>query len=504
VSALHISEPRISGHRISKPCISVVVATHNRPRALRCALESVRRQTFDDWEVVVIGDHCTDCTPDVVASFADPRFRYVDLARNIGEQSGPNNIGIHLTQAPLIAFLNHDDLWFPDHLQVAHEGIVATGADLVFTASLNVQPTEQAVDVDRLVVTLESVGRDGAYDPADVGCIIPASTWLVRRDALASLRGWRNARDTHGVPSQELLFRLARRGCRLRSVPAVTVMTIPSGVRRGSYAGDHADEQEAMLPRLGDADLRLRLIAGDPRTTAAGAARSRRATSRRTRLWSRTLRLAPLLGRSAHELEYRFRRRGARGKYIRSLRQIRGLLDHRVGAGDHERVRFAESRRHGTFHLGARHSCATDGQGVRYLTAGWAAPETWGVWNDGTEAQLAFDLAPIPRTAVSVELDVRAFLPPGLAHQRLTARVAGRTVGALCLDGAHPAARWSIDVPPDLSERRPLVIELELPDATSPAATTGTPDHRQLAIGLAGIRITAAGSPTAGSTQRGG
>jgi hypothetical protein len=48
------------------------------------------------------------------------------------------------------------------------------------------------------------------------------------------------------------------------------------------------------------------------------------------------------------------------------------------------------------------------------------------------------------------------------------------------------------------------VIELELPDATSPAATTGTPDHRQLAIGLAGIRITAAGSPTAGSTQRGG
>ena len=99
---------------MSAPAISVVVATYNRPDALRCALESVRRQSFGDWEVVVVGDRCTDSTRDVVASFADPRLRYIDLARNIGEQSGPNNIGIHAAHAPLIAFLNHDDLWFPD------------------------------------------------------------------------------------------------------------------------------------------------------------------------------------------------------------------------------------------------------------------------------------------------------------------------------------------------------------------------------------------------------
>jgi glycosyltransferase involved in cell wall biosynthesis len=68
------------------PRISVVTATYNRSNVLRYAIESVRAQGFQDWELIVVGDACTDDTSEVVAAFADPRIRFVNRAENAGEQ----------------------------------------------------------------------------------------------------------------------------------------------------------------------------------------------------------------------------------------------------------------------------------------------------------------------------------------------------------------------------------------------------------------------------------
>ena len=66
--------------------VSVVMATYNRPRALRLAVASVRAQTFTDWELIVVGDACTDETAEVVAGFGDARIRFVNLPVRCGEQ----------------------------------------------------------------------------------------------------------------------------------------------------------------------------------------------------------------------------------------------------------------------------------------------------------------------------------------------------------------------------------------------------------------------------------
>ena len=63
------------------------------------------------------------------------RIRYVNLATNCGEQSGPNNVGIARATAAYIAFLNHDDIWFPDHLRSAMERLRSTDADAVIARS---------------------------------------------------------------------------------------------------------------------------------------------------------------------------------------------------------------------------------------------------------------------------------------------------------------------------------------------------------------------------------
>lgn len=75
------------------PLVSVIVATYERSNVLRLTIECVLRSSFADWELLVIGDACTDDSSEVVASFCDPRISFTNLARNVGEQSGPNNAG---------------------------------------------------------------------------------------------------------------------------------------------------------------------------------------------------------------------------------------------------------------------------------------------------------------------------------------------------------------------------------------------------------------------------
>ena len=76
------------------PLVSVVIATYNWSEVLRWAIRSVRGQSYPHWELIVVGDRCTDDSEAVVESFGDPRIRWHNRERNAGSQSLPNNDGI--------------------------------------------------------------------------------------------------------------------------------------------------------------------------------------------------------------------------------------------------------------------------------------------------------------------------------------------------------------------------------------------------------------------------
>lgn len=123
---------------MNPPLVSVITATYNRSHVLRYAIASLIRSGFSGWEQIVIGDACTDDTGEVVAAFNDPRICFINLSENTGEQSGPNNEGCRLARGRYIAFLNHDDLWFPGHLQTLIEWIERENADLVYARGISV------------------------------------------------------------------------------------------------------------------------------------------------------------------------------------------------------------------------------------------------------------------------------------------------------------------------------------------------------------------------------
>jgi glycosyltransferase involved in cell wall biosynthesis len=98
------------------PAVSVVVASRNYARYLGGAIRSVLEQTWTDLELRLIDDGSTDDTMDVVRPFlADPRVFY-HRTDGLG-QPRAKNLGIQLSRAPIVAFLDGDDEWLPRKLE---------------------------------------------------------------------------------------------------------------------------------------------------------------------------------------------------------------------------------------------------------------------------------------------------------------------------------------------------------------------------------------------------
>ncbi len=100
------------------PLISVVIATYNRAALLGETLESVLRQSFKDFEIVVVDDGSTDDTPKLAQSYGHA-IRYF-RQENRGAAAA-RNLGFRLARAPWIAVQDSDDLSTPDHLQTLYD-----------------------------------------------------------------------------------------------------------------------------------------------------------------------------------------------------------------------------------------------------------------------------------------------------------------------------------------------------------------------------------------------
>src|SRR3954454_13925046 len=122
------------------PRVTVIIATYNWSSVLPYSIGSVLRQTMQDFEILVAGDGCTDDSEQVVAAIRDPRIHWFNLPANTRHQSAPNNEGLRQARGEIIAYLGHDDLWLPHHLQAHVAALDATGADLASSICTLVAP----------------------------------------------------------------------------------------------------------------------------------------------------------------------------------------------------------------------------------------------------------------------------------------------------------------------------------------------------------------------------
>ena len=196
------------------PAVTVVTATYNSSATLPLALRSLLRQGCEDFEALVVGDACTDDSEQVVAALGDPRLRWVNLPRNSGSQAGPNNEGLRLARGEYVAYLGHDDLWFPWHLEGLLELARGSGADLVHAMSAVLTPSG-------IAGVIGPPPRGLTYDDH----FVPPSSWLHRRHGAAA---WRDARTLGTGVDMDYLRRLHRAGGRIACLEQLSVLKFPS------------------------------------------------------------------------------------------------------------------------------------------------------------------------------------------------------------------------------------------------------------------------------------
>jgi glycosyltransferase involved in cell wall biosynthesis len=93
-----------------------VMPTFNRAYIISEAIQSIIDQTYSNWELFVCDDGSTDNTQAVIEQFADPRIEYLPLEKSNGAVA--RNAGLKLSQGRYIAYLDSDNIWHPQHLQI--------------------------------------------------------------------------------------------------------------------------------------------------------------------------------------------------------------------------------------------------------------------------------------------------------------------------------------------------------------------------------------------------
>jgi teichuronic acid biosynthesis glycosyltransferase TuaG len=102
---------------MSKPVVSVVTPVYNAEDFLSETIESVLKQTFESFEHLLVDDCSTDSSANIVKEYAkkDSRVKYIKLPENSGAAVA-RNTGIEHAQGRYIAFIDSDDVWYPEKL----------------------------------------------------------------------------------------------------------------------------------------------------------------------------------------------------------------------------------------------------------------------------------------------------------------------------------------------------------------------------------------------------
>lgn len=98
------------------PTISIIMPTYNRAGLIAETVDSIRNQTFTDWELLIMDDGSDDNTEAIITAYHDERIQFFKAGRT-GRVSRLKNIGIEKSRGELIAFMDSDDLWEPSKLK---------------------------------------------------------------------------------------------------------------------------------------------------------------------------------------------------------------------------------------------------------------------------------------------------------------------------------------------------------------------------------------------------
>lgn len=161
----------------SNPLISIITPAYNSDRFIRQTMDSVLAQTYENWEMIIVDDHSTDKTVEYVKDYQkrDPRIKLFQLNKNSGSAVA-RNTAMRNAKGRYIAFLDSDDMWYPEKLEKQIRFMQEKDIAFSFTKY-------RLMEEDGTVKEVESKAPDSVgYDDLMKHCVIGCLTVMLDRE----------------------------------------------------------------------------------------------------------------------------------------------------------------------------------------------------------------------------------------------------------------------------------------------------------------------------------
>lgn len=149
--------------------VSIIMPSYNTAKFISETIESVLAQTYPNWELIIVDDCSTDDTDAVVCPYlVDDRIRYIKNEKNSGAAVSRNR-ALREAKGKWVAFLDSDDLWFPEKLEKQISFMRKNDYHFSYTNYIEIDETTNPNG--RSVTGPKKVTRHGMYNYCWMGCL---------------------------------------------------------------------------------------------------------------------------------------------------------------------------------------------------------------------------------------------------------------------------------------------------------------------------------------------
>ena len=151
-----------------KELVSIIMPSYNTARFIEETVQSVLCQTYTNWELIIVDDCSTDNTDEVVSKFDDNRIKYIKNEKNSGAAVSRNR-ALREAKGKWIAFLDSDDIWLPEKLELQIEFMKKNNYYFSYTGYCEIDEQSQPLGVS--VTGPKKITKTGMYNYCWPGCL---------------------------------------------------------------------------------------------------------------------------------------------------------------------------------------------------------------------------------------------------------------------------------------------------------------------------------------------
>lgn len=194
------------------PKVSVVIPAYNVSNFIAETLDSVFAQTFTDFEVIIVNDGSPD-TENLDKVLSEYSAKIIYISQRNGGAASARNTAIYFASGEFIAFLDGDDIWYPNKLELQVKFLQDNKLDMTYCDALMFG--EKPWDGKTFMATSGSKGEVTAESLISTDCNVITSGTIVSKNKIIECNGFDESKEQFGFEDFDLWFRLAKNSCKI-------------------------------------------------------------------------------------------------------------------------------------------------------------------------------------------------------------------------------------------------------------------------------------------------